>query len=71
MANDKQDYPVWEDPGMPSNQPKPPEPEPDQGMFRRNSSGVGFRPRSWKGWVVIVGIVILVIILRFVIRAVM
>jgi len=61
MSADKQDYPVWEDPSAPSNQPKPEEPESKQSWFRRNSSGVGFRPQTWQGWVVLIVAVLIIL----------
>jgi len=68
MPSDKQDYPVWEDPSESSNQPKPPQPESKTKWFRSNSSGVGFRPQTWQGWVVLIVVVLIILAIVISIR---
>jgi len=81
VSFNNQNYPTWEDPGMPSNQPyptwenpgtspyqpMPPQPEPKKAWFRRNSRGIASIPQTWQGWAIVIGVVMLAIIIRLVI----
>ncbi len=42
-------------------QPQPGSPEPQKPWFRRNRSGPGWHPGSWKGWLIIVATVAVIV----------
>jgi len=39
--------------------------------FRTNSTGIGFHPTGWQGWLILVGVVVVIVCVILLIRGVL